>query len=35
MELLNWNVTSPLLQLSPEDMKKLTEDTEGKGEPAG
>jgi hypothetical protein len=29
MELLNWNVTSPLLQLSPEDMKKLTEDTAG------
>jgi len=35
MELLNWNVTSPLLELSPEDMKKLTEDTEAKGEPAG
>ncbi|WP_073974248.1 hypothetical protein [Erythrobacter donghaensis] len=29
MKLLNWNVTSPLLELSPEDIKKLTED-EGK-----
>ena len=28
MKLLNWNVTSPLLELSPEDVKKLTEDAE-------
>lgn len=29
LELAGWNVNSPLLELSPEDMKKLTED-EGK-----
>jgi hypothetical protein len=31
MELAGWNVNSPLLNLSPEDVKKLTED---KGKPA-
>lgn len=27
MELFAWNVNSPLLELSPEDVKKLTEET--------
>jgi len=26
MKLAGWNVNSPLLNLSPEDVKKLTED---------